>query len=64
MEIIPEGKHFRLVQDNELPEILIVLEKYMPEALKVNNLFFSIFQFVPIHKFFKYIRKTANYTIF
>lgn len=38
MEIIPEGKNFRLVQDNELPELLLVLEQYMPEAVKVRNL--------------------------
>lgn len=38
MEIIPEGKNFRLVQDNELPELLVVLEQYMPEAVKVCNL--------------------------
>lgn len=35
MEIIPEGKHFRLVKDSELPEILTYLERYLPEALKV-----------------------------
>lgn len=35
MEIIPEGRHFRLVQDSELPEILEYLEQYLPEALKV-----------------------------
>ncbi len=39
MEIIPEGKHFRLVQDNELPEILKYLERYLPEALKVCILY-------------------------
>lgn len=37
MEIIPEGKHFRLVQDNELPEILKYLERYLPEALKFHQ---------------------------
>lgn len=35
MEIIPEGKHFRLVQESELPEILEYLERYKPESLKV-----------------------------
>lgn len=35
MDIIPEGKNFRLVQEHELPEIMTVLEQYMPEALKV-----------------------------
>lgn len=36
MEIIPEGKIFRLVQDDELPSILEVLEKHLPYALKVR----------------------------
>lgn len=36
MEIKPEGRHFRLVHENELPEIMVVLERYMPEALKVT----------------------------
>lgn len=39
MEIIPEGKNFRLVQDNELPQILEVLEQYLPESLKVSAFF-------------------------
>uniref|UniRef100_A0A1L8DBI1 N-acetyltransferase domain-containing protein n=1 Tax=Nyssomyia neivai TaxID=330878 RepID=A0A1L8DBI1_9DIPT len=37
MEIIPEGKNFRLVQDNELPQILEVLEQYLPESLKFHQ---------------------------
>lgn len=36
MEIIPEGKNFRLVHENELIEILQELDKYIPEALKVS----------------------------
>lgn len=36
MEIIPEGKIFRLVHDDELPSILKVLEKHLPYALKVR----------------------------
>lgn len=35
MEIIPEGRHFRLLQDSELPGVLVYLEQYLPEALKV-----------------------------
>lgn len=35
MEIIPEGTHFRLVQDDELPAILEHLKQYLPEAIKV-----------------------------
>lgn len=37
MEIIPEGKNFRLVHDDELPEIMVYLERYLPEALKVKR---------------------------
>lgn len=36
MEIIPEGRHFRLVYESELPSILEVLKQYLPEALKVR----------------------------
>lgn len=37
MEIIPEGKLFRLVHDDELPSILKVLENHLPYALKVRR---------------------------
>lgn len=40
MEIIPEGKKFRLVHDDELPSILKVLEKHLPYALKVSAEYF------------------------
>lgn len=36
MEIIPEGRIFRLAHDDELPSILKVLEKHLPYALKVS----------------------------
>lgn len=36
MEIIPEGRRFRLVNDDELPSILKVLEKHLPYSLKVR----------------------------
>jgi hypothetical protein len=36
MEIIPEGKNFRLVQDEELPQILEMLEQHLPHSLKVS----------------------------
>jgi hypothetical protein len=36
MEIIAEGKNFRLVHDDELASILEVLEKYLPYSLKVR----------------------------
>lgn len=35
MEIIPEGRNFRLVNDEELPNLLNVLEKHLPYSLKV-----------------------------
>ncbi|XP_017858033.1 PREDICTED: uncharacterized protein LOC108610444 [Drosophila arizonae] len=37
MEIIPEGRHFRLVHESELPEILVTLERYLPESLKFHQ---------------------------
>ncbi|TMW46931.1 hypothetical protein DOY81_007987 [Sarcophaga bullata] len=37
MEIIPEGRHFRLVQESELPEILDYLERFFPESLKFHQ---------------------------
>lgn len=53
MEIIPEGKNFRLVHDDELPEIMVFLERYLPEALKVKCVYklcmqMSDFSFVNI----------------
>ena len=39
MEIISEGKRFRLVHDDELPSILDVLEKHLPYALKVSLIY-------------------------
>lgn len=35
MEIVPEGRNFRLVPEHELPEVAEILEQYMPESLKV-----------------------------
>ncbi|CRL04241.1 CLUMA_CG017343, isoform A [Clunio marinus] len=37
MEIIPEGRIFRLVHDDELPSILEVLENHLPHALKFHQ---------------------------
>lgn len=40
MEIVPEGKNFRLVSEDELPAVADILVQYMPESLKVTfNLF-------------------------
>lgn len=35
MEIVPEGKNFRLVTEEELPAVADILVQYMPESLKV-----------------------------
>lgn len=45
MEIIPEGVHFRLVQDDELPAILGYLKQYLPEAIKVCATFHYFISF-------------------
>lgn len=50
MELLPEGKNFRLVEKEELPEILNVLEEYLLDSLKVSK---------KINKF----PKTINYDL-
>lgn len=37
MELVLEGKNFRLAQENELPEILDFLSEHLPESLKVSD---------------------------
>lgn len=37
MELVPEGRNFRLVQEAELPEILEFLSKHLPAALKFHQ---------------------------
>ena len=37
MEVISEGKNFRLVQEHELHDVMKVLEKHLPYALKVRK---------------------------
>nr|CAD7256402.1 unnamed protein product [Timema shepardi] len=34
MELVSEGKNFRLARKEELPEILEFLEKHLPDSLK------------------------------
>lgn len=34
-KILPEGKNFRLVQEEELPGILNFLKNYLPDSIKV-----------------------------
>lgn len=36
MEVLPEGKNFRLVEETELQDIIDFLEKYLPESVKVS----------------------------
>ena len=39
MELVPEGKNFRLAQENELPELLDFLSEHLPDSLKVREMF-------------------------
>lgn len=36
MELLPEGKNFRLAKEDELPEILEFLSNFLPDSLKVR----------------------------
>lgn len=38
MEILHEGRNFRLIQDSELCDVLVVLDQYLPESLKVKQI--------------------------
>jgi hypothetical protein len=38
MELVPEGKNFRLAQENELPELLDFLSEHLPDSLKVREI--------------------------
>jgi hypothetical protein len=39
MEVVPYGKNFRLVPEDELPELLEYLSQYLPQSLKVSTAF-------------------------
>lgn len=41
MEVLPEGKNFRLVKQDELPEILEFLSQYLPDSLKVRPSYYN-----------------------
>lgn len=43
MELLPEGKNFRLAQEDELPEILEFLSNFLPDALKVRVVLIYLF---------------------
>lgn len=34
-EVLTEGKNFKLVNEDELPEIVEILEQYLPDSIKV-----------------------------
>lgn len=36
MEVLSEGKNFKLVQEEELPAILEILRRYLPDSIKVS----------------------------
>lgn len=36
-EVLFEGKNFKLVKEEEFPEIVDILEQYLPDSIKVNN---------------------------
>lgn len=38
MELLPEGKNFRLVHEDEFPSILEFLEQFLPHSLKVSEI--------------------------
>jgi hypothetical protein len=38
MELVPEGKNFRLAQEEELPELLDFLSEHLPDSLKVREM--------------------------
>ncbi|XP_044735282.1 glycine N-acyltransferase [Chrysoperla carnea] len=37
MELLPEGKNFRLVHEDEFPSILEFLEQFLPHSLKIHQ---------------------------
>jgi len=43
MEVVPYGKNFRLVPEDELPELLDYLSQHLPQSLKVS---FSVYFFL------------------
>lgn len=44
-EVLSEGKNFKLVKEEELPEIVDILEQHLPESIKVGT-FFRIFAYI------------------
>ncbi|GLH09409.1 Uncharacterized protein GBIM_14486 [Gryllus bimaculatus] len=57
MEIVPEGKNFRLAQDDELPAILDFLSEYLPDALKFHQTL-KTFLNERVWDFFFYVTKS------
>uniref|UniRef100_A0A1B6DVR1 N-acetyltransferase domain-containing protein n=2 Tax=Clastoptera arizonana TaxID=38151 RepID=A0A1B6DVR1_9HEMI len=57
MELLPEGKNFRLAQEDELPEILEFLSNYLPDSLKFHQTL-KTFLNDRVWDFFFYISKS------
>lgn len=64
MEIIPEGRHFRLLQDSELPDLLTYLEQYLPEALKVCTNTSGLVHFAEISFLTLHVSNKCNFVHF
>lgn len=37
MEVVEKGRNFRLLEEDDLPQLLDFLTEYLPESLKVYN---------------------------
>lgn len=46
MEVLPEGKNFRLAQEEELSEILDFLGNYLPESIKVRSIIYQPLRYI------------------
>lgn len=59
MEVLPEGKNFRLVQEEELPDILNFLSQFLPGSMKVNIKLFLCSFVLFVHVIFYVAGKPA-----
>lgn len=44
-EAMERGRNFRLLAEEELPELFVFLDRYLPESLKVRAIMFEICRF-------------------
>ncbi|CAH1989740.1 unnamed protein product [Acanthoscelides obtectus] len=56
-EVLPEGKHFRLVNESELPEIIDFLGNYLPDSIKFHQTL-KTFLKDRVWEFYFYVTKT------